>query len=152
MFRCVFLCCLLCLVCLLAIAVGTAVALELTPAKEIFGFDEDVVVAAYNDTQGKITFGSSAPFVARNLNTGFVLPLVGLTIVIASPTSSPPKPLNRRSRRSSLLTLAADARVRALPPAPRMGQTVPARRRPFSAGAHPVWSFPPSASCSGSCR
>jgi hypothetical protein len=82
MFRCVFLCCLLCLVCLLAIAVGTAVALELTPAKEIFGFDEDVVVAAYNDTQGNITFGSSAPFVARNLNTGFVLPLVGLTIVI----------------------------------------------------------------------
>jgi hypothetical protein len=70
------------LICLLAVTTAPAAALELTPTKAVFGFDEDVVVTASNDTQGKITFGSSAPFVARNLVTGFVLPLVGLAIVI----------------------------------------------------------------------
>lgn len=64
---------------------SSATALELTPSQETFAPDEDIEIVAYNDTLTNLMFGSSAPYVARNLDTGDVVHFIGLAIVLDLP-------------------------------------------------------------------
>jgi hypothetical protein len=64
---------------------SSSLALELTPSQESFAPDEDIEILARNDTPTTVIFGSSAPYVARNLGTGDVVDFVGLAIVFDLP-------------------------------------------------------------------
>lgn len=71
----------LALVSVLALALPAS-ALELTMSQDTFEPQEDIEVLAYNETTKLVSFPSSAPYVARNLETGEVVGFIGLTVII----------------------------------------------------------------------
>lgn len=71
----------LALVSVLALALPAS-ALELTMAQYTVGPQDDIEVLAFNETTKLLSFPSSAPYLARNLDTGEEVGFVGLAVMI----------------------------------------------------------------------
>lgn len=64
-------------------AAGPAMAgVTLTPADDSFTAGTDIVFTVENGTAEGISFGSSAPYELKNLDTGESISFIGLTVVI----------------------------------------------------------------------
>jgi len=68
-----------------AMVLGMAIpasALVLTLAQDTFGPQEDIEVLAHNESNLLVSFPSSAPFIARNLETDEIITFIGLAVII----------------------------------------------------------------------
>ena len=67
---------------LLLFAALPASALELHTDKDVYAPGEDIQISAFNDSSRLVSFGSSAPYYARNVDTGQIVHFVGLAVMI----------------------------------------------------------------------